>query len=113
MTLTAQAHVSDAACPIGVGRHILPSEAAGQRRAAPSQGETTMETMMDEKRQQLTDNLRTALNELIRAYADKSNQRSWGNFLADSLARYADEGTIERVLADLRQHLTHLDDQRP
>jgi hypothetical protein len=109
MTLTAQAHVSDAACPIGMRRRILPSEAAGQRRAAPSQGET----MMDEKRQQLTDNLRTALNELIRAYADKSNQRSWGNFLADSLVRYADEGTLERVLADIRQHLAHLDDQRP
>ncbi len=61
---------------------------------------------MDERRRQLTDNLRTALNELIRAYADESNRRDWGNFLADSLARYADEGTLERVLADIRQEIS-------
>lgn len=61
---------------------------------------------MDERRRQLTDNLRIALNELIRTYADESARRDWGNFLADSLARYADEGTLERVLADIHQELS-------
>jgi hypothetical protein len=61
---------------------------------------------MDERRQELADNLRIALNELIRAYADESTRRDWGNFLADSLARHADEDTLERVLADITHELT-------
>ena len=68
--------------------------------------EQSRESKMDERRRQLKDNLRIALNELIRTYADESARRDWGNFLADSLARYADEGTLERVLADIRQELS-------
>ena len=63
---------------------------------------------MADTRNDLIDQLHTALENLTKFFSDEGKGRSWGNALHDAVAKHADEGTLKRINDDIRDFLDKL-----